>query len=162
MRRAHSLLGRMYRRAFQIIQWHSAGRQAHEEEKQPAPVEAVSKVLVNPDLRVRLLVRLFVDAGLRRIESIAARTEDIIDDLTSGSLIVHGKGDKDRVIPASTALESELKRLQKGWIFPGQLEGRLCGDMAYQLVKDAAGSLSTKRIEFRVSNRTQKPKIRKW
>ena len=120
----------------------------------------MSKVLVKPNPWIRLLVRLFADVSLRRTEAVVARTEDIIDDLTGRSLIVHGKGDKDRVIPASTALESELKRLQKGWIFPGQLEGRLCGDMAYQLVKDATGSLSAKRIEFRLSNRTQKPRIR--
>lgn len=48
--------------------------------QQPGPVEAVSKVLVHPDPRVRLLVRLFADAGLRRIEAVSARTENIIDD----------------------------------------------------------------------------------
>ena len=32
------------------------------------PVEAVSQVLVHPDPRVRLLVRLFTDAGIRRME----------------------------------------------------------------------------------------------
>jgi len=32
------------------------------------PVEAVSQVLVHPDPRVRLLVRLFTDAGIRRTE----------------------------------------------------------------------------------------------
>jgi len=57
-------------------------------------------------------------------------------------LIVHGKGGKDRVVLLSTALENELKRLPKGWIFPGQLGGRLCGDLAYQLVKVATGSLN--------------------
>ena len=107
--------------------------------QQPAPVEAVSKVLVRPNPWIRLLVRLFADAGLRRTEAVVARTEDIIGDLTGRSLIVHVKGDKDRVVSLSTALENELKRVLKGCIFPGQLEGRLCGDMAYRLAKDAAG-----------------------
>ena len=48
--------------------------------QQPAPVEAGSKVLVRPDPRFRLLVRLFADAGLQRIETVSARTKDIIDD----------------------------------------------------------------------------------
>ena len=82
--------------------------------QQPAPVEAVSKVLVRPNPWIRLLVRLFADAGLRRTEAVVARTEDIIDDLTGRSFMVHGKGDKDRVVPLSTALENELKRCRKG------------------------------------------------
>lgn len=118
-------------------------------------MEAGSQVLVHPKPWVRLLVRLFADAGLRRTEAVAAGTEDFIDDFT-------GKRDKERVAPLSTAFENELKRLPKGWTFPGQLEGHLCGDTAYRLVKDATGSLSTKRIEFRLPNRTQKPRIRKW
>lgn len=112
-------------------------------------------MLVKPNPWVRLLVRLFADAGLRRTEAVAARAEDFIDDFT-------GKRDKERVALLSTALENELKRLPKGWTFPGQLEGHLCGDTAYRLVKDATGSLSTKRIEFLLPNRTQKPRIRKW
>ena len=104
--------------------------------QQPAPVEAVSKVLVRPNPWIRLLVRLFADAGLRRTEAVVARTEDIIDDLTGRSFMVHVKGDKDRVVSLSTALENELKRVPKGCIFPGQLEGRLCGDTAYRLAKE--------------------------
>lgn len=95
-------------------------------------MEAVSKVLVKPNPWIRLLVRLFADAGLRRTEAVAARAEDFIDDFT-------GKRDKERVALLSTALENELKRLPKGWTFPGQLGGHLCGDTAYRLVKDAAG-----------------------
>lgn len=82
--------------------------------QQPAPVEAVSKVLVRPNPWIRLLVRLFADAGLRRTEAVVARTEDIIDDLTGRSFMVHRKGDKDRVGPLSTALENELKSCRKG------------------------------------------------
>ena len=82
--------------------------------QQPAPVEAVSKVLVRPNPWIRLLVRLFADAGLRRTEAVVARTEDIIDDFTGRSFMVHRKGDKDQVGPLSTALENELKSCRKG------------------------------------------------
>ena len=79
-------------------------------------MEAVSKVLVKPNPWIRLLVRLFADAGLRRTEAVVARTEGIIDDLTGRSFMVHRKGDKDRVGPLSTALENALKRVPKGCI----------------------------------------------
>ena len=82
--------------------------------QQPAPVEAVSKVLVRPNPWIRLLARLFADVSLRRTEAVEARTEDTIDDLTGRSFMVHGKGDKDRVGPLSTALENELKCCRKG------------------------------------------------
>ena len=93
--------------------------------QQPGPVEAVSNVLVHSDPRVRLLVRLFADAGLRRTEAVVARTEDIIDDLTGRSFMVHRKGDKDRVGPLSTALENELKRCRKGVYLSRSTRGAL-------------------------------------
>lgn len=43
-------------------------------------MEAGSQVLVHPKPRVRLLVRLFADAGLQRIEAVSARAKGIIDD----------------------------------------------------------------------------------
>ena len=49
--------------------------------------------------------------------------------------MVHGKGDKNRIVPLSTALENGHKRVPKGWTFRGQLEGHLCGDTAYRLEK---------------------------
>ena len=85
--------------------------------QQPAPVEAVSKVLVRPNPWIRLLARLFADVSLRRTEAVVARTEDTIDDLTGRSFMVHRKGDKDQVSPLSTALENELKRCRKGVSF---------------------------------------------
>lgn len=48
--------------------------------QQPAPVEALPKVPVRSDSLVRLLVRLFANAGLQKIEAVSTRTEDIIND----------------------------------------------------------------------------------
>lgn len=104
----------------------------------PAPDEAVNVGLHDPDHRVRLLVRLFVDAGLRRGEAILAHTKDVIDDLTGQSLIVHGKGAKDRVVPLSGALIKEISALPSGFFFPGE-QGHICADTAYHIVKKATG-----------------------
>ena len=69
--------------------------------QKPAPQAAVDRGLNHTDPRVRLLVRLFCEAGLRRSEAIAARTDDLMEDLAGMSLLVHGKGDKDRMVPLS-------------------------------------------------------------
>ncbi|RBP97851.1 integrase [Bifidobacterium aemilianum] len=108
------------------------------QKQKPAPREAVEKGMNHPDPRVRLLVMLFADAGLRRAEAVQCRTDDVIDDLTGKSLIVHGKGAKDRVVPLDEPLARELMSAGPGWVFPGQ-RGHICNDTAYALVKDATG-----------------------
>ncbi|RBP99037.1 tyrosine-type recombinase/integrase [Bifidobacterium xylocopae] len=105
----------------------------------PAPAEAVVKGLYHSDGRVRLLVRLFSDAGLRRNEAAIVRTDDLVGDLTGKSLVVHGKGDKDRVVPLTDRLVRDLECRPEGWVFPGGHGGHICNDTAYRLVKDATG-----------------------
>ena len=107
--------------------------------QKPAPQTAVDRGLHHADPRVRLLVRLFCEAGLRRSEAIAARTDDLLEDLAGMSLLVHGKGDKDRMVPLSEGLTRELSDLPHGYFFPGQHEGHICSDTAYALVKKATG-----------------------
>lgn len=53
---------------------------------------------------VPLIIMLMDEAGLRRTELARAHTRDVIDDLTGKSIVVHGKGGKDRVIPLSDQL----------------------------------------------------------
>lgn len=106
--------------------------------QKPAPQAAVDRGLNHTDPRVRLLVRLFCEAGLRRSEAIAARTDDLMEDLAGMSLLVHGKGDKDRMVPLSEGLAQELSALPHGYFFPGQ-HGHICSDTAYVLVKKATG-----------------------
>ncbi|MBH9978158.1 tyrosine-type recombinase/integrase [Bifidobacterium sp. W8108] len=107
--------------------------------QKPAPQAAVDRGLNHVDPRVRLLVRLFSEAGLRRSEAIAARSDDLLEDLAGMSLLVHGKGDKDRMVPLSDGLTRELSSLPKGYFFPGRHRGHICPDTAYALVKDGTG-----------------------
>ncbi|WP_295909549.1 tyrosine-type recombinase/integrase [uncultured Bifidobacterium sp.] len=107
--------------------------------QKPAPQAAVDRGLNHPDPRVRLLIRLFSEAGLRRSEAIVARTDDLMEDLAGMSLLVHGKGDKDRMVPLSDGLTRELSVLPHGYFFPGQHEGHICSDTAYALVKKGTG-----------------------
>lgn len=76
--------------------------------QKPVPQAAVDRRLNHVDSRVRLLIRLFCEAGLQRSEAIAARTGELMEDLAGMSLLVHGKGGNDRMLPLSDGLAREL------------------------------------------------------
>lgn len=81
-----------------------ADRPPRQAKQPPAPAEAVEKAKHCTDKRVPLIIMLMDEAGLRRTELARAHTRDVIDDLTGKSIVVHGKGGKDRVIPLSDQL----------------------------------------------------------
>ena len=105
----------------------------------PAPVEAVEKAKHCADKRALLTIMLMDEAGLRRSELAAMHTRDVIDDLTGKSIIVHGKGGKDRIIPLSDQLGRIVSSLPEGYFFPGEHDGHVCHDTIYRIVKNATG-----------------------
>lgn len=105
----------------------------------PAPAEAVEKAKHCTDKRVPLIIMLMDEAGLRRTELARAHTRDVIDDLTGKSIVVHGKGGKDRVIPLSDQLGWIVSSLPEGYFFPGGHEGHVHPDTIYRIVKNATG-----------------------
>ncbi|OZG60708.1 MULTISPECIES: tyrosine-type recombinase/integrase [Bifidobacterium] len=107
--------------------------------QRPAPDEAVRKGLQSSNPRVRLIVSLFVDAGLRRSEVCLTHTRDVVDDLLGKSLIVHGKGNKDRIVPLSSDLTRQIENIPPGWFFPGEAGGHICPDTVYRLTVSATG-----------------------
>lgn len=107
--------------------------------KPPATDEAAVRGLFHPDPRVRLMVRILNDTGMRRNEIAVAHSRDLVDDLLGVSLMVHGKGAKDRMVPLSEPLAKELKGLPDGYFFPGKVHGHICSDTVYRLVRDATG-----------------------
>lgn len=105
----------------------------------PAPVEAVEKAKHCADKRALLTIMLMDEAGLRRSELATMHTRDVIDDLTGKSIIVHGKGGKDRIIPLSDQLGRIVSSLPEGYFFPGEHDGHVCHDTIYRIVKNATG-----------------------
>lgn len=80
------------------------------------------------DPRHRLMLRLAAEAGLRRGEVAQVHTRDFVDDLEGLSLRVHGKGDKDRLVPLSRSVAFELRAVAgmvPGFVFPGRDRGHL-------------------------------------
>ncbi|MGB3604244.1 MAG: tyrosine-type recombinase/integrase [Gordonia sp. (in: high G+C Gram-positive bacteria)] len=91
----------------------------------PAGEITYREALVRADSRARLILRLAAEAGLRRAEVAQVHSRDLIEDLSGWSLIVHGKGGRQRVVPLPDGLASAIRERGRGWAFPGDFEGHL-------------------------------------
>lgn len=72
----------------------------------------------------RRMIRLAAECGLRRSEIAAVNSDDVMDDLLSKSLIVRGKGDKQRIVPCPDDLAAEIQACG-GYLFPGRWSGHV-------------------------------------
>lgn len=91
----------------------------------PAPEHVYEAALLAADERGRLILRLAAEAGLRRAEIAVIHSRDIIRDFYGASLLVHGKGQRKRMVPLSPDLLRMLEARGPGYILPGDDNGHL-------------------------------------
>ncbi|RLP70959.1 integrase [Mycetocola reblochoni] len=91
----------------------------------PIGPTAYEDAMTKADERTRLILRLAYEAGLRRAEIAVIHSDDIIEDLDGWSLLVHGKGRKQRLVPLTRRLALELRSHGHGYVFPGAIDGHL-------------------------------------
>ncbi|MDJ1372765.1 integrase [Gulosibacter molinativorax] len=91
----------------------------------PIPAAPLSLGIASSNARTALILTLAAEVGMRRAEIAQAHTRDLIPDLDGHSIVVHGKGGKDRIVPLSDDLASELRQLPEGYFFPGRDNGHL-------------------------------------
>lgn len=91
----------------------------------PASEEAFRDARAKAAPREYLALRLAGELGLRRGEIVLVHSRDLDTTPGSESLLVHGKGNKDRRLPLSVGLASDLAALPDGFAFPGKLDGHL-------------------------------------
>lgn len=103
----------------------------------PAPPSLVEYALGDPDDRVRLMVWLGNDLGMRRGEVARGHSDDIEQTLKGWALHVHGKGKRDRRLPLTADLARALRALGPGYFFPGREDGHLSAKWVGRLVKRA-------------------------
>lgn len=65
----------------------------------PCPDKYIIAALHKATERERVMVRLAAECGLRRGEIAKVHSRDVMDDLLGKSLIITGKGDKQRIVP---------------------------------------------------------------
>lgn len=91
----------------------------------PAPDTVYQRALLAAEPREMLMLRLAAGHGLRRAEVAQGHRNDLFEDLGGWSLIVHGKGRKERTVPLGESLARDLRALPYGYFFPGQRDGHL-------------------------------------
>jgi integrase/recombinase XerC len=112
--------------------------------RRPAEPRAVVRTLANASDRVRLMVRLANELGLRRGEVAVVHPElDLVRNATGWSLVVHGKGQRNRVLPLPADLAMELRSAPAGYLFPGGVDGHLSANRVGVLVSQALGEGTT-------------------
>jgi integrase len=85
----------------------------------PCPQAIWEDAMRAGDDRQRLILTLGVRLGLRRGEIARASRSDLQQDLLGWSLLVHGKGGKQRMVPVPDDVARRLSRLPEGWLLPG-------------------------------------------
>lgn len=117
-----------------------------------APEKVYRDALQSADERTGLILRLAAECGLRRGEIAVIHTgRDLFQDHLGWTLIVHGKGDKQRLVPLPTSLGVEISRLESGWAFPGSVQGHLSVEWVGRLAARVLGeqwTLHTLRAYF--------------
>lgn len=104
----------------------------------PAPDAVVEDALAAPDARTRLMVNLAARAGMRRGEISRVHAHDLHRDLVGWSLLVHGKGGRQRMVPIHDDIAFMIRRRLDdqggGWLFPGRVDGHLAPRRVGELV----------------------------
>lgn len=106
----------------------------------PTPEDAYRLALAKADDRVRLMLRLAAELGLRRGEVSRVHSNDLERDLSGWTLRVLGKGGKVRRLPLTDALAAALRARAPGFVFPGADRGHLSAPYVGRLVSRALPS----------------------
>lgn len=96
----------------------------------PATDEIWRQILDTADARTLLMARLAGEAGLRRAEIAKVHTDDLLNSPEGAQLVVHGKGNRQRLIPITTSLAAAIAKgcPDGGFVFPGKIDGHLSPD----------------------------------
>lgn len=94
----------------------------------PCPDDLIADAIVRATPEVRMMLRLGAECGLRRSEIAKVAAGDVLDAPDGYSLIVHGKGGKQRIVPMPDDLAEEIIRAG-GYVFPGRFGG--CVEASY-------------------------------
>lgn len=108
----------------------------------PTPEAVVTAAYKDADRRTRMLISLMAELGLRRNEAAQVHLSDIEPDMIGHSLLVHGKGGHERLLPLPSDIAKDLISLCEnngGYAFPGQVNGHISGHWAGKLVNRALG-----------------------
>lgn len=105
----------------------------------PCPDRYIAAAMKMATTSERLMIRLGAECGLRRGEIARVHNDDVVADSAGRSLIVRGKGDKQRIVPLPDDLAGIIMDA-RGYLFPGRFGGHVeesyIGDHISRLLPD--------------------------
>lgn len=105
----------------------------------PCPDRYIAVAMEMATPSEKLMVRLGAECGLRRGEIARVHSDDVVADSAGHSLIVRGKGDKQRIVPLPDDLAGIIMDA-RGYLFPGRFGGHVeesyIGDHISRLLPD--------------------------
>lgn len=105
----------------------------------PCPDRYIAAAMKMATTSERLMIRLGAECGLRRGEIVRVHSDDVVADSAGRSLIVRGKGDKQRIVPLPDDLAGIIMDA-RGYLFPGRFGGHVeesyIGDHISRLLPD--------------------------
>lgn len=109
----------------------------------PCPDRYIAAAMEMATPSARLMIRLGAECGLRRGEIARVHSDDVVADSAGRSLIVRGKGDKQRIVPLPDDLAGIIMDAH-GYLFPGRFGGHVeesyVGDHISHLLPDGYGA----------------------
>lgn len=90
----------------------------------PCPDRYITTAMEMATPSEKLMVRLGAECGLRRGEIARVHSDDVVADSAGRSLIVRGKGDKQRIVPLPDDLATAVMDA-RGYLFPGRFGGHV-------------------------------------
>jgi integrase len=109
----------------------------------PAPLQVYLGALDRATAEQRLMLVLACQLGMRRAEVAQVHTRDVVDDLAGASLIVHGKGGRQRMVPLEAPLAAQLRDREAGYLFPGRADGHLSARWVGRSISKLLGGTTT-------------------
>jgi integrase len=104
----------------------------------PAPEDIYRRALAGADARVTIMLRLAAEAGLRRAEIAQVHTRDLRHGPGGAQLLVHGKGNRERLVPITDSLAGVIAGGSR-WLFASERGGHLSPSYVGELCSAALG-----------------------
>ena len=105
----------------------------------PCPDRYIAAAMEKATSSEKLMIRLGAECGLRRGEIARVHSDDVVAGHAGRSLIVRGKGDKQRIVPLPDDL-ADIIMDARGYLFPGRFVGHVeesyIGDHISHLLPD--------------------------